>query len=185
MLHGCGSCHRWRNNRRRNSRRRSSVHRRDANRRRLKGDGCRGSSRLQLNRPRNRNMCGGRSVMLCRTCLWGSGTRGTLCNSWGSRGHVRQRGARHRAGSMLSLLSSRSGSTSAQFFAGRFARPRTRINLTHHRQPLLGLGECREVTHVQSEPLTPFLEAAAHKEGKTLQLRQFRMSQRHRRRRRA
>jgi hypothetical protein len=86
---------------------------------------------------------------------------------------------------MLSLLSSCGGGTSTQFFAGRFARPCARINLTHHRQPLLGLGECREVTHVQSEPLTPFLETAAHKESKALQLRQLRMGKGHRRRRRA
>ncbi len=70
------------------------------------------------------------------------GTKGVLCLF---------RGSGRRAG--------------AQLFARRFTRPGTRIDLAHDIQPLFGFGECREVTHVESEPLASFLEAAADKKG--------------------
>ena len=82
---------------------------------------------------------------------------------------------------MLGLCLSSGGCTSAQLFARRLTRPGARINLAHDIQPLFGFGECREVTHVEPEPLAAFLEAAADEEGKALQLSQIGLCKRHRR----
>jgi hypothetical protein len=90
---------------------------------------------------------------------------------------------RYRTHDVLGLFRGGSGGTGTQFFAGCFTRPCARVDLTHYGQPFFGFGERREVTHVKSEPLTPFLKASAHKESKAFQLRQLRMGKRHRRRR--
>jgi len=71
---------------------------------------------------------------------------------------------------MLGLCRSSSRCTSTQLFARRFARPGARINLPYYIQPLFGLSECREITHVETETLASLLEAAAHEEGKAFQL---------------
>jgi hypothetical protein len=84
---------------------------------------------------------------------------------------------------MLSLLCGGSGGTGAQFLARCFTCPGAWINLTYDSQPFFCFGECREVTHVEPEPLTTFLEASAHKKRKAFQLRQLRMGECHRRRR--
>ena len=108
----------------------------------------------------------------------------TLGSGRRSRRHVRQRRARYRSNRVLGLFRGGGGGTGAQLFPGCFTRPGARINLTHDGQPFFGLGKRREVTHVESEPFTPFLKASAHKESKALQLRQLRMGKGHRRRRR-
>jgi hypothetical protein len=82
---------------------------------------------------------------------------------------------------MLGLCRGSSGRAGAQLFARRFTGPGARINFAHDIQPLFRFGECREVTHVEPEPLAAFLETAAHKEGKTLQLGEVGLRQRHRR----
>jgi hypothetical protein len=82
---------------------------------------------------------------------------------------------------MLGLCLGSGGRTSAQLFARRLTRPGARINFAHDIQPLFGFSECREVTHVEPEPLAAFLEAAADEEGKTFQLGQICLCQRHRR----
>jgi hypothetical protein len=82
---------------------------------------------------------------------------------------------------MLGLCRGGGGRASAQFLAGRFARPGTRVNLAHDIQPLFGFGEGGEITHVEPEPLAAFLETATHKEGETLQFGEVRLRQRHRR----
>jgi hypothetical protein len=69
---------------------------------------------------------------------------------------------------------------SAQLLARRFTSPGARINLANDIQPFFGFSECREVTHVEAEPLAAFFEAAADEEGKALQLGQIGLRQRHR-----
>jgi hypothetical protein len=71
---------------------------------------------------------------------------------------------------MAGLRSSGLGRAGAQLLAGRFARPRTGIDVPHGSQPLLGLRLAGEESHVQAETLASFLETAAHEEGKALQL---------------
>ena len=82
---------------------------------------------------------------------------------------------------MLGLCRGSGSRTSAQLFAWCLTRPGARINLAHDIQPLFGFGECREITHVEPEPLAAFLEAAADEEGKALQLSQIGLCKRHRR----
>jgi hypothetical protein len=84
---------------------------------------------------------------------------------------------------MCGLLCCSGSSTRTEFLARRFAGPRTWINVANDAQPLLSLGECREVTHVQTETLAALLEPTAHEEGKTLQLFLVRLGECHRRRR--
>jgi hypothetical protein len=84
---------------------------------------------------------------------------------------------------MLRLCRGSRGGSSAQLLARRFAGPGTRINLANDIQPFFGFGECREVTHVEAEPLAALLETAADEEGEALQLGQIGLRQRHRRRR--
>jgi hypothetical protein len=72
-----------------------------------------------------------------------------------------------------------------QLAAWRLACPGTGIDFAHHSQPLLGLGERREVTHMETKALAPFLEAAADEKMKATQLGQIGLRKRHRRRRRA
>jgi hypothetical protein len=86
---------------------------------------------------------------------------------------------------MLGLCRSGRGGPSAKLFTRCFAGPRTRINVANDTQPLFGFRECREITHVETKTLAPFLEAAAHEEGETLQLFLVRLGERHRRCRRA
>jgi hypothetical protein len=73
------------------------------------------------------------------------------------------------------------GGPSAQLLSRCFAGPGARIDFANDIQPLFGFGECREVTHVETEPLTAFLEAAADEEGEALQLGKIGLRQRHRR----
>ena len=153
----------------------------DGGRRGLECGRGRGPSHRNTDRCRRRRMLDGSDRRGSRNTRGGSWT---LRSRWRCRRHVRQRRARHRSNSVLGLFRRRGGCTGAQFFAGRFARPRAWINLTHNGQPLFGFGKCREVTHMEPEPLTPFLKASAHKECKALQLRQLRMGKCHRRRRR-
>jgi len=137
-------------------------------------------------RHRNTDRYGGRLLdrsNRCRRCN-ARGRSWTLRSGRRRRWHVRQRRTGHRSNGVLGLLRGGSSGTSAQLFAGCFTRPGARINLTHYGQPLFGFGKCREVTHMKSEPLTPFLKASAHKECKALQLRQLRMGKGHRRSRR-
>jgi hypothetical protein len=82
---------------------------------------------------------------------------------------------------MLRLGGGSGGSSGAQLLARRFTGPGARIDLANDIQPFFGLGECREVTHVEAEPLAALLEAAADEEGKALQLGQIGLCQRHRR----
>jgi hypothetical protein len=70
-----------------------------------------------------------------------------------------------------------------QLAAGGLSRPGTWIDLAHHAEPFLGLGERRKVAHVQTKALAPFLETATHEEMKTPQLGQVGLRERHRRRR--
>src|SRR5205807_4593553 len=77
------------------------------------------------------------------------------------------------------------GRACAQLLARRLTGPCARIDLAHDAQPFLCFGERREITHVKAEALPTLLEAAAHEEGKALELRQIRLRERHRRRRRA
>ena len=117
----------------------------------------------------------------CR-CWWGyqrSRRRRTRCRS----GCCNRRDPSLRARSML-CLRGRSGRRALTQLAARgLSRPGTRIDLTHDAEPFFGLGKRREVTHVQTKALTPFLEAAAHEEMKTPQLGQIGLRERHRRRR--
>ena len=86
---------------------------------------------------------------------------------------------------MLGLGGSGRSRPSAELFTRRFAGPCARINIANDTQPLFGFRERREVTHVQTETLAALFKAAAHEEGKTLQLFLVRLGKRHRRRRRA
>ncbi len=71
----------------------------------------------------------------------------------------------------------------AQFLSGGFAGPCARIDIADDVQPILSLGERREITHVKTETLAALLEAATDEEGEALQLRKLRLLERHRRRR--
>jgi len=84
---------------------------------------------------------------------------------------------------MLRLCGGSGGGSSAQLLTRRLTGPGTRINLAYDIQPFFGFGECREVTHVEAEPLAALFETAADEEGKALQLGQIGLCQRHRRRR--
>jgi hypothetical protein len=84
---------------------------------------------------------------------------------------------------MLGLCRSCSRRTRAQFLAWRFTGPCPWINLAHDVQPLFGLGERREVTHVETEALTTLFEAATHEKSEPLQLGQIGLCERHRCRR--
>jgi hypothetical protein len=84
---------------------------------------------------------------------------------------------------MCSLLSRSGSSARTELLARRLAGPSTWINIANDAQPLLSLGEGREVTHVETETLATLFEAAAHEEGKTLQLFLVRLGECHRRRR--
>jgi hypothetical protein len=86
-----------------------------------------------------------------------------------------------RAGGVLRLGGGGRGGAFTELAAGGFAGPRPGIDLAHDAQPLLGLGQRREVTHVEAEALAPFLEAAAHEEVETLELGQLSLRQRQRR----
>jgi len=88
-----------------------------------------------------------------------------------------------RTGGVLSLRGRSGGRTLAQLAARCLTGPCPRIDLAHDAQPLLGLGQRREITHVQTKPLATFLEAPAHEEMKTPQLWQVGLRERHRRRR--
>jgi hypothetical protein len=147
--------------------------------------------RSQLNRTRDwRSSHGwlGSSSPNRRRCwradMLGSGRRRCRRRRHGGR-QIGQRRARLRALSVLGLRRSRGSRACAQLLTGRFACPCTGINFANDVQPLLSLGERAEVPHVESEPLTAFLEPAAHEKGKALQLGQIHLSKRHRRRRRA
>jgi hypothetical protein len=82
---------------------------------------------------------------------------------------------------VLGLCRGSGGRARAQLFPWRLTCPGTRINLAHDIQPLFGFGQCREIAHMESEPLAAFLETAADEEGKALQLGQIGLCQRHRR----
>ena len=84
---------------------------------------------------------------------------------------------------MYGLLGRSGGRAGTELLAGCLTGPGSRIDIANDAQPLLGLGECREVTHVETETLAAFLEAAAHEEGKALQLFLVRLRECHRRRR--
>jgi hypothetical protein len=75
------------------------------------------------------------------------------------------------------------GSASAQLLARCLARPGTGIDIPHRAQPLLGLGLAGEESHVKTEALAPFLEAAADEERETLELGHIGLRERHRGRR--
>jgi hypothetical protein len=77
------------------------------------------------------------------------------------------------------------GRTRAQFLSRRLASPGTRIDLTHHVQPFFGFAQRREVTHVEPETLAALFEPTTHEKREPLELRQIRLCERHRRRRRA
>jgi hypothetical protein len=86
---------------------------------------------------------------------------------------------------MNGLLGRGGSGTRTELFARRLAGPCTRINIANDTQPLFGLAECREVTHVETETLAALLEAATHEEGKPFQFFFVRLGECHRRRRRA
>ena len=83
--------------------------------------------------------------------------------------------------SVCGLLGRCSSGTRTEFLTRRLAGPGTRIDIANDTQPLFGFGQCREVTHVQTEALAALFEAAAHEEGKALQLFLVGLSQCHRR----
>ena len=88
-------------------------------------------------------------------------------------------------GGMLRLRGGGGGGALTQLPTRRFTGPGARIDLAHDAQPLFGLGERREVTHVQPKTFAAFLEAPAHEKSETPELGQVGLRERHRRRRRA
>ena len=84
---------------------------------------------------------------------------------------------------MPGLIGGRRRGSLTELAARGFAGPGTRVNLAHDAQPLLGLGQRGEVTHVQTKALPAFLEAPADEEREAFELRQIRLRKRHRRRR--
>jgi len=72
-----------------------------------------------------------------------------------------------------------------QFFARSLSSPGARINVAYRAQPLLSFRECREITHVQAEPLASLLETATDEKAEALEFGLFRIRQGHWRRRRA
>ena len=92
---------------------------------------------------------------------------------------------RLRAGGVLRLRGRSGRGALAQLAPRGLTCPGAGVDLAHHAQPLLGLGQRGEVAHVQTKALAPFLEAPADEEGETLELRQIRLRERHGRRRRA
>jgi hypothetical protein len=89
---------------------------------------------------------------------------------------------RRRPGGVLGLCRRGGDRTLAQFLAGCFAGPGAGINVPHGAEPLFGLGQCREVTHVEAESFAAFLEAAADEKAEAFELRLFRLRERHGRR---
>ena len=62
-----------------------------------------------------------------------------------------------------------------QTLARRFARPRAWIHVTYDAQPLFGLLQSVEITHVQTKALATVLETPADKKSKAFELRRVRM----------
>ena len=67
----------------------------------------------------------------------------------------------------------------AQLLARSLARPRARIDLAHHPQPLLGLRLAREESHMEAEALASLLETAADEEREAFELGQIGLRERH------
>jgi len=88
-----------------------------------------------------------------------------------------------RSGSVLGLCRGCSDCALTQLLARRFPSPGTRINVAHRTEPLLRIGECWEIPHVQSESLASFFETATDEKSESFEFGLLRIRQRHRRRR--
>jgi hypothetical protein len=83
---------------------------------------------------------------------------------------------------MLCLRSCSGCSALTQLAPGSFAGPCARVDVAHQAQPLFGLGERREVTHVEAKTLAAFLEAPADEKSEAPELGQVGLRERHGRR---
>ena len=83
---------------------------------------------------------------------------------------------------MAGLSGGRGRGPLAELAPRGLAGPCAGVDLAHHAQPFLGLGESREIAHVKPEALAAFLEAAADEECEALELGQIGLRERHRRR---
>jgi hypothetical protein len=83
---------------------------------------------------------------------------------------------------VLSLCSGGCYRALTQLLTRSFTGPCARIDIAYRPQPFFGFGQTREVTHVESESLATFLEAATDEKAEAFELGLLRFRERHRRR---